>query len=119
MTWPTRSRRGNGDFYLCDNGIGVVDVHVSHVERVAQLLAERHPGLIFLWDNGTSTHPVTISAVRADKRKIAVKVESAIVAAGELIARNVAAKYPEKSGGLFRWLGMGAKVRRGWHYNKG
>jgi hypothetical protein len=100
-------------YYLCENAFGVVPVHVYHVPRVAQLLAERHKGIIFIWMSGTSS--TMICAVKPDKRKTSRSVEEKIVNAGEHIAENVAKKHPVRPR-LLGWLRGKPRIKSGWHF---
>jgi hypothetical protein len=101
-------------FYLCNNAVGVVDVEEHHVSRIAQILSERFPGIVFIWD--ASRKKYTICAVKENRRKIGEAQEEKIVRAGETIARNIASKHPQPS--FFhqlRRLFIG-RVGRGWHF---
>lgn len=104
-------------YWLCDNGIGVVDVHEDHALRVAEILSERHPGILFLWEAPTKSGQVTISAVKVNKRAFSGSAEEKIVAAGERIAENVANKYPARKRGLFARM-FHKPLRPGWHFTE-
>lgn len=86
--------------WMNDNSFGVVDVHRKHVKRVAEILAESFPGMVLLWGDEDRNRQVTLCAVRPDGRRAAEKLEARMVAAGEKIAANVAAKHPVQSGCL-------------------
>lgn len=103
-------------YYLCDNGIGLVDIPAEHVPRAAEIISERYPGFIILWTASDKGHRATLNAVRPNKRAISRKQEEKMVAAAEVIARNVANKHPIKSG-FFASL-MRKNIRQGWHYTE-
>jgi hypothetical protein len=104
-------------YWLCTNSVGVVDVNQDHALRVAEILSERYPGIIFIWDSPAADGMVMIQAVRPNKRRIASQVEGSIVAAGEVIARNVAKKHPVKPTGLFDRF-FKTPLRQGWQYTE-
>jgi hypothetical protein len=103
------------DYYLCDNCVGLADVHESHAQRVAAILSEKNPGLLILWGAPGKDGRCAICAVRPDKRAIPASREEKLVAAAERIARNVANKHPIRWGlfGIFR-----KRIRAGWHYTE-
>ena len=103
-------------YFLCENSFGVVDVHQHHLSRVAEILSERFPGILFFWDRPDRNQICSINAVRKDKRAVSRRQKVSIVAAGEAIASNVANKYPIKRGFLF-WL-LRRPVSAGWHYTE-
>ena len=103
-------------YYLADNCVGVVNVTAGNLERVAKLLSERFPGIIFLWWSPSSNGEYDISAVRPDRRAISRADEEKIVAAGETIARNVEIKHPARRG-ILAWL-FRPKVKPGWHFTE-
>ena len=99
-------------YYFSDNAIGVVTVHEQHLARVAEILSERHRGVVFIWDVADSKRRHILRAVRHDRRKFPQGIEEKIVAAGEHINLNVAQSHPIKSGlvaWLFRW-----RTKPGW-----
>lgn len=79
--------------YLSDCGFGVADLSEQHVLRTAEILSERFPDFIFMWDD-PHEGKATISAIKATRRRVADSTEGKIVAAGEAIAESIAAKYP-------------------------
>lgn len=81
-------------FYLHNNTTGVVTVHPSHLRRVSKILAQRYPGLIFIWSASPKSKTVDICAIRFDRRAIPDDAQEKLVAAGEKIALHVANKYP-------------------------
>jgi hypothetical protein len=97
-------------YFLSDSCVGVVDVEPCHRRRVAEILAERHPGVIFLWDWSPSNSLVTICAARGNRRRMSESMEEKLVAAGEAIARSVARKYPAEDGEVR------GPTNRGWCY---
>lgn len=101
-------------YFLAENGEGLVDAHEQHVERVAEILSDRHPGLIFLWDTAYQGK-CTITVVKPDKRKIAAARLEKIMGAAEAIAENVANKHPVKQLGFFARLSY-KPLPAGWYF---
>ncbi len=102
-------------YYLSDNCVGLVDVHEDHVARVAEILSKRHPGIIFLWHTPDRQGNCTVCAVRPDRRAIPGRQEEKLVAAAEVIARNVTNKHGLRQRGILGSLFHRA-VKPGWHY---
>lgn len=99
-----------GKMVTHDNAVGVVDVHPDHVLRVAEIMSERFPGIVFMWgfpDEGS------ISAIRADRRQMG-DLEEDVVMAAEKIAENVSKKRPPRTGFFARWFRK--PLRPGWHF---
>ena len=101
-------------YWQCQNSCGLVDAHQDHVVRIAEMLSERFPGLLFLWDCPCQDGMVMLSVVRPDKFPIAVSAEAEIVAAAESIARHVANTHPVNHGRL-GWL-FKRRLNPGWQY---
>ena len=57
-------------YQTSDNCVGVVDVHEQHLSRVAELLSERHPGILFLWNTPDARDMHTICAVRVWRQTV-------------------------------------------------
>jgi hypothetical protein len=102
-------------YYLSDNCIGIVDVHEQHLLRVAERLSERHPGVIFLWHTPTRTGTYTVCAIKPSQRPFSDPDETRLVAAGQAVARNIAAKYPVKRRGFWARL-FHQPTKPGWQY---
>ena len=101
-------------YWQCQDSCGLVDAHQDHVVRIAEILSERFPGFLFLWDCPCQDGMVMLSVVRPDKRPIEEPVEAEIVAAAESIACNVANTHPIEHGRL-DWL-FKRRLNPGWQY---
>lgn len=104
-------------FLLSDNTVGLVDLRGEHVSRVAEILAERHPGIIFLWPCADAKGIVTLLAAKPNKGKFGSTQEEKLVAAAERIAKNVAAKHPAKAASFFERFFRKA-VQPGWWFTE-
>lgn len=99
-------------YAMHDNCVGIVDADPRQADRIAEILSERHRGIIFLWDISPGDRKVTICAVRPDRHRMRGSDEEKMVLAGEAIARNVATKH--RISLLSRLFGR--RPRPGWHY---
>ena len=85
------------------NRFGLVDVLDDHAERVAQVMAHRHPGFAFFWVRAEASDTCRVCAVRADDQPAPGGLQEDLVLEAETVAINVARTFPVK-GGLLAML---------------
>jgi hypothetical protein len=103
-------------YWLSRNSCGVADSHEDNAVRVAEILSQSYPGILFLWDDPGPDGMVMISAIRPDKRKLSASLETKITNAARRIVENVANKYPPKPRPFFGWFHK--PLRPGWHFTE-
>jgi hypothetical protein len=99
-----------------DNCVAVVSVHEQHVTRMAQVLAEKHPGIIILWGPPSAKGMYLICAVRPDRHQIPEKVKERLASAGEAMAKTLTDKNPPRRAflrNLFR-----RRLPPGWRFTQ-
>ena len=88
---------------LSPNRFGLVDVLDGHVERVAEVLSQRNPTMVFFWVRAEAEDTCRLFAVRADDLPTLGAQQEDLVLASEAVAINVARKFPVPGGFLARF----------------
>jgi hypothetical protein len=99
-----------------DSCVAVVSVHEQHVVRLAHALADKHPGIIFLWGRPSGKGMYLICAVRPDRHQIPEKVKERLAFAGDSMAKTLADKQPVKKN-FFRDL-FRKRLAPGWQFTQ-